>query len=224
VVERKVAPSEHGVRPAGSDPGVSGILLAAGSSRRFGKGNKLLALLDGRPLIRYAAEVLAAAGLAEVIVVTGPDAEAVRAALAGLEVRLVHNARYLDGMGGSVAAGIRAVSASSAGALLLPGDMPRLDPALVRQLIDVFMAAGGTRIVYPCLPDGSQRNPVLWPRRFFAGLAALSGESGAKPILNAHAADAIAVTADVSSFRDIDTVDDLACAQDRSSTQTADKD
>ena len=189
---------------------VSAVLLAAGSSRRFGSDNKLLAGIGGKPLIRHGAEALAAAGFAELIVVTGPDAAQVQEALTGLAVRFVHNAHYLDGMGGSVAAGIRAVAPASAGALVSPGDMPRLEPALIAGLVAAFASAGGDRIVYPCLPDGSQRNPVIWPRRLFGELAALTGETGAKSILQAHASETIRVEAAADSFLDIDTREDLA--------------
>lgn len=189
---------------------ISAILLAAGSSRRFGADNKLLAMLDGKPLIRHGAEVLAKAGLGEIIVVTGPDADRIAAALAGLDVRLVHNPRHLDGMGGSVATGVRALSPAARGALICPGDMPRLDPALLARLIATFTANNGQPIVYPSLPDGSQRNPVLWPARLFGELAALTGEMGAKSLLQAHTAEAIAVRCEPDPLLDIDTAEDLA--------------
>ena len=192
---------------------ITAILLAAGSSRRFGSANKMLALLDGKPLVRHAAELLARIGFAELIVVTGPDADEVRAALAGLDVRFVHNARYLEGMGGSVATGIRAVATASMGALVSLGDMPRLDPALLRRLIETFERGGSDKIVFPSLPDGSQRNPVLWPRQLFAEVGALTGEQGAKAILRGHEAETIAVPASAEAFTDIDTPEDLARLQ-----------
>ena len=189
---------------------LTAVLLAAGSSRRFGPANKLLALLGGKPLIRHGAEVLCAAGFAEVIVVTGPDAEKVAEALAGLPVRFVHNDRHLEGMGTSVAAGIRAVAPSSVAALVSTGDMPQLSLDLIVKLVAAFAADPRAPIVYPCLPDGSQRNPVLWPRHLFAELAALGGEQGAKPVLKTHAAEAVAVPADPAIFLDVDTQEELA--------------
>lgn len=192
---------------------ITAVLLAAGSSRRFGAANKLLAVLDDKPLVRHAAESLTAAGFAEIVVVTGPDADEVRRVLEGLPVRFVHNERYLEGMGGSVATGIRAVAPASEGALVALGDMPRLDPALLSALIEAFLREGGNKIVFPCLPDGSQRNPVLWPRRLFAKVGALTGEMGAKAILQAHKAETIAVPASPGAFTDIDTADDLARLQ-----------
>jgi molybdenum cofactor cytidylyltransferase len=201
---------DHSYLMQGSGGGVlSAILLAAGSSRRFGPNNKLLAVLDGKPLIRHGGEVLAGAGFAELIVVTGPDAEKVEAALAGLGARFVHNPHYLEGMGGSVAAGIRAVAPTSAGALVSVGDMPRLDGMLIGRLLEAFHQSGGGSIVYPCLPDGSQRNPVVWPRRLFAEVGRLTGEQGAKSILQMHGGETVAVPAAEDYFLDIDTLAEL---------------
>lgn len=187
---------------------VAGILLAAGSSRRFGRDNKLLALLDGKPLVRHAAETLSGLGLGELICVTGPDAGKVEQLLAGLGFRFVQNTHYLEGMGGSVATGIGAVGNGLRGALVCLGDMPRLPRHLLIGLIERFLS-DDERIVFPCLPDGSQRNPVLWPRRLFGELRQLHGERGAKAILEAHAAETAAVAASADAFIDIDTVEEL---------------
>ena len=189
---------------------VAAVLLAAGSSTRFGADNKLLALLDGKPLIRHVGDALTRSRLQQIVVVTGPDPEAVGAALAGIEALIVHNARHLDGMGGSVAAGILAVSPELDGALVVPGDMPAVSPMLIARLVAAFAAHGSDVIVYPATADGEQRNPVLWPRRLFGALARLSGPAGAKSILEAHRAAAIAIDAEADSFEDIDTVADLA--------------
>lgn len=189
---------------------VAAVLLAAGSSRRFGPENKLLQEIGGIALVRRVALVLAASRVHEIVVVTGPDREAVRAALGGIAVTFAHNAGHAGGMGGSVATGIRAVGANNAGALVCPGDMPGLDAPLIDRLIDAFEASGATRIVYPVLAGGGQRNPVIWPRRLFARLEQLSGEGGAKPILAEHAAECtgIEIVGD-ARFDDIDTAEEL---------------
>jgi molybdenum cofactor cytidylyltransferase len=201
------------VRGSDAAAAISGILLAAGSSRRFGADNKLLVLLDGRPLVRHCAETLSRLGLSELICVTGPDADRVVAALHGLDIRFVHNDRHLAGMGGSVAKGIRAVSPGSKGALVCLGDMPRLPLSLLARLVEIFAAHDHDRIVFASLPDGSQRNPVLWPKRLFGELAKLEGEQGAKAVLNAHAGETIGVVAPPDAFLDIDTIEDLRRVQ-----------
>ena len=70
------------------------IVLAAGRSSRMGGPNKLLALFDGRPLVRLTAETARASRAGEVVVVTGHQDERVAAALAGLDVRRAHNRDY----------------------------------------------------------------------------------------------------------------------------------
>jgi len=195
---------------AGAPLAIAAVLLAAGSSRRFGTANKLLADAGGMPLVRCVALALRASRVAEIVAVTGPDAEAVKRALEGLGIRFVHNARHAEGMGGSVATGVAAVGDRVEGALIVQGDMPSLDPALIDRLIAAFENADGHSIVHPALEDGSQRNPVLWPRAHFSELAALSGEQGAKPLLAKHRSACLAVTvAGAGTFADIDTAEDL---------------
>jgi molybdenum cofactor cytidylyltransferase len=189
---------------------VAAILLAAGSSRRFGADNKLLASIEGVPLVRRAALALRASRVDAILAVTGPDAAEVEAALAGLGIRFVANARHGEGLGGSIAAGVRALGESVAGALIAPGDMPALDQVPIDALLELFAAGGGDIVVYPALPDGSQRNPVIWPRRLFPRLAALAGDRGAKPLLAECREDCRPVrVASAAAFVDIDTAGEL---------------
>ncbi len=190
---------------------VTAILLAAGSSRRYGDGNKLLAAVAGRPLLAWTAAALAASRASEVVVVTGPDPEAVAEALATLPVRFVHNADHLSGMGSSIAAGIAALGADCSGALICPGDMPGVSAELVDHVISTFEAGGSRRIVRPVLPDGRFGHPVLWPRRHFARLAELRGEVGGRALMGELAGDVEHLPwADPGTALDIDTPEDLA--------------
>src|SRR5205085_4422834 len=90
---------------------VAAIVLAAGRSTRMGGPNKLLAEIKGKPLVRIAAETALASRAAPVIVVTGHERERVEKALAGLNVRLVHNPDFAQGLSTSLKAGIAAVPA-----------------------------------------------------------------------------------------------------------------
>ncbi|HVL73390.1 MAG TPA: NTP transferase domain-containing protein, partial [Beijerinckiaceae bacterium] len=102
-------PQPREERPAGA--GIAAVVLAAGQSRRMGGPNKLLARIDGVPLVRRTADAALMSDTGPVIVVTGHQAEAVRAALAGLDLRFVHNPDYPEGLSTSLRAGIRAVPA-----------------------------------------------------------------------------------------------------------------
>lgn len=197
---------------------VTAILLAAGSSRRFGAANKLVADVAGRPVVARVAEALAASGVAEIVVVTGHEAARVEAALGGLRVRLVHNPDHATGIGSSIAAGARALRGSPDGVLVVQGDMPGLPAGLVDRLIDLFRASDGAAIVHPVLPDGGQTSPVLWPGRYLGDLAALSGDRGAKALIGREAAHVRTLAlspAEAELLIDVDTPEALAAARRR---------
>ena len=190
---------------------VAAVLLAAGCSTRFGAKNKLLAEIGGRPLIRVVAETILEAPIPEIVVVTGYDQRPIERALDGLQLRFTHNPDWAKGMGSSIAVGVSAVDADVDGCFILPGDMPLLLPALLELLIEEFARAQEMPIIVPVTTSGAQRNPVLWPRRFFGLLTALSGpEAGKRPLSAlAHCRKDIPVLDDLE-FADIDTADDLA--------------
>ena len=194
---------------------VAAVLLAAGASARFGPENKLVARIGGRPLVRCVAEAVASSGVSEIVAVTGADAALIEGALDGLPVRFAHNATWQDGMGTSIAAGVSALGESADGAFIVPGDMPLLTTDLLQSLIAAFDRHGGGPIVYPATPDGEQRNPVLWPRRFFPKLRALSGPEGGKALLRTLAVETVAVPCDPAAFADVDTPAELRQVAER---------
>lgn len=185
------------------------VLLAAGQSRRFGKANKLLADIDGKPLVRRVAERLRTLEGARLIVVTGHEADAVAAAVAGLADEVIHNPSYPDGIAGSVAAGASAVRFGCA-ALIAQGDMPALSPELLYALAARFEKHGGKAIVFPRAPDGRQGTPVIWPADLLPELGQLRGDAGAKPLITRHLDRIAPVDIDDEKLLiDIDTVEAL---------------
>lgn len=193
---------------------LAAIVLAAGQSERFGGQNKLCAPLGDTPLVRRVTATVLDAGIGEVVVVTGNDSAQVEQALEGLAVRFVYNSDWKSGMGTSIAAGITALDDRIDGAFIIPGDMPFLDPALFRTLASVFEQNEFQSIVFPTTVSGEQRNPVLWPRRYFSDLAALSGMEGAKSLLRSVANRTVAIPfGEDMLFTDVDSQDDLAVAQ-----------
>jgi molybdenum cofactor cytidylyltransferase len=192
---------------------VTAIVLAAGRSTRMGGPNKLLAEIDGKKLVRIVAEQAVASKAAEVIVVTGHQAELVEQALKGLKVKFVRNPDFAGGLASSVKAGISAVSDSVDGAVICLGDMPLIDASLIDRLIDAFAPDRGHLIAVPA-SEGRRGNPVLWSRRFFRELMTLDGDIGARHLIAKHAEAVAEVPVDgESAFLDIDTPQALEAAR-----------
>jgi molybdenum cofactor cytidylyltransferase len=187
---------------------VAAILLAAGAGTRFGSA-KQLALVEGEPLVRRAARAAIASGCASVRVVLGAHAAQVEAALAGLEVQLVPNSDWEEGMASSIRAGIDAVAADhprADAALLLLADQISVTSALLDTLIGLFEA--GDADLVACAWAGTQGPPALFGRRFFSELEALRGDRGARSVLSAHREE-VALVEFPEGDRDVDTPNDL---------------
>ena len=206
---------EIAVRPSPREPAtaaqagrIAGVVLAAGRASRMGS-NKLVAELDGEPIVRRTVRAVLGSRARPVIVVTGHEADAVRAALGGLDVSFVHNPDFADGMSTSLRAGVAAAGAVDA-ALICLGDMPRLAPAHLDAVIDAYRAGSADDIVVPT-SDRKRGNPVLWPRGYFAEIATLSGDVGARALLERHA-DHVRLVAidDPAILVDVDTPAALA--------------
>ncbi|MEM9762622.1 MAG: molybdopterin-binding/glycosyltransferase family 2 protein [Pseudomonadota bacterium] len=173
--------------PVALRPRIAGLLLAAGASRRMGGRDKLLEDAGGEAMIARAAKALAASGADEVIAVLRPGAGSRHAALAGLGIRTVENARAEDGMGTSIAAGLAAIDPAADGVLIALADMPELEPEDHARLIAAFDPAEGREIVRAAAADGTPGNPVLIGRRFFEPLRLLAADEGARAILSENA-------------------------------------
>ena len=197
---------------------LAGLVLAAGFSTRAGSRNKLLARVDGEPMVVRVARVARAAGLDPVVVVTGHDAVAVEAALAagGAGVETVRNPRPADGLASSLVRGVAALPAGVAGAVVLLGDMPWVAPATIERLRAVFAPGAGRSV---CVPrhGGRRGNPLLWGADHFADLARLTGDAGARRLLRDRPEAVVYVDVeDPGVLRDVDDAETLARLDDGS--------
>ena len=186
--------------------GIAGIVLAAGTSSRFGAANKLLAQWKDQPMLRTVVEAALATELDPVIVVTGHEREQVEAALGGLDVQFVPNRDFASGQASSVKAGITAVPGWCDGAMILLGDMPRVCPGEINAIIDAF--AGEASIVVPHY-GGQRGNPVIFGRAHFAALEELTGDKGARDLLSGPGVTLVEMESD-AVLKDIDTPEVLA--------------
>lgn len=161
---------------------IAALMLAAGMSRRAGTINKLLAPIDGVPMARRSLDVLVGSRCAPVYVVTGHEAQRVESALGGKGVRFVFNEGFADGMGASIASGIKAMPADVDGVLIGLGDMPTIQTETCDALIKAFAPDQGKDICIPSY-NGKRGNPVLFGRQWFAALELLTGDVGGRTII-----------------------------------------
>jgi molybdenum cofactor cytidylyltransferase len=184
---------------------IAGVVLAAGLSRRMGQA-KLLMKVGRRAIIRYVVESVLAGGVDSVWVVTGPDVEPIEAALAGIEVQIAVNPAPEEGQAGSVRSGIAALPASVDAVLIALGDQPLLAPAIIPALL-AARRTSPKLIVAPRYRDG-QGNPVVFKREIFPELLRLTGDQGARRIIQSEPTRVEWVELDLPMPPDVDTPDD----------------
>ncbi|HYF85136.1 molybdopterin-binding/glycosyltransferase family 2 protein [Azospirillum sp.] len=191
-------------------PRVTALVLAAGRSSRMGPTNKLLAEVNGAPLVARAVDAALASQAANVIVVTGHQGESVARVLSDRPVTFVHNPAFAEGLSSSLRAGLAAVPSESDAVVVCLGDMPRVASAVIDRLIAAYSPLEGRAICVPTT-HGKQGNPVLWDRAFFTEMAALTGDAGAKRLIGQHADRLCEVPVDDAGILyDVDTPDLLA--------------
>jgi molybdenum cofactor cytidylyltransferase len=171
---------------------IGALLLAAGASQRMGT-DKLQLDLGGKPLIAHAQAALEQAGLPVIRVGAGGIAVTGQA------------------MSASIRTGIAAVPAEWTGVLICLADMPFVTPADLNLLAAAGLA-NPDRVIAPHFAD-KRGNPLLWPRRYFADLLNLSGDHGARYLLNRL--EPVMVTCSAGVLIDIDTPEALTAARAR---------
>jgi molybdenum cofactor cytidylyltransferase len=162
---------------------VAAVVLAAGAGSRFG-GGKLLATVEGRPILQHVLDRLADA-VDEVIVVLGDDASTIEGAIDWRNERRVHNPDPSRGLSSSLQVGLDAVGDDVDAAMIVLGDQPLVPPRAVRALLDAGVDAARP-VVVPVYGDKAGRNPVMLGRAAFSLIAEATGDRGLGPLLDAH--------------------------------------
>jgi len=164
---------------------IAAIVLAAGQSRRMGAQNKLLAKIDGQPMVARVLDSVLASKAAPVVVVTGHESETVAGVLAGLDIVVVDNPDYAAGLSTSLHRGLGAIASDTDGVVVCLGDMPRIEAAVIDRLIAAFDPIEGRAICVPTL-RGKRGNPVLFAARFAAEIQEIAGDVGARYLLGEY--------------------------------------
>lgn len=184
------------------------MILAAGASRRMGSPKQLIEIA-GRPMLVRTIEAALAAPVWPVVVVLGANAAAIRPAIAHLPVLIVENPAWTEGMASSLREGIGALrqfSRTLDAAVVALCDQPGFSAAAVENLLAAHRATG--RGIVAARYTGRLGAPALFTRAHFPALAALTGEEGARDLLNG--ATAVVAAVDLPELaRDLDTPADL---------------
>jgi molybdenum cofactor cytidylyltransferase len=191
-------------------PGVAGIILAAGQSRRLGQPKQLLTL-DGRLLLQHVVDAANASSLDDVILVLGNSADLITRAIQLGRGRIAMNAHFDEGQSTSIHCGIDAIQSHTSqrriqAALFLLGDQPTVATALIDAIVQQYHRSSRL-IVAPRFADGIG-NPVLFDRALWPDLLAITGDMGARGILAARREDIDGVRVDHARPVDIDTWED----------------
>src|SRR5471032_88417 len=148
---------------------VAAIILAAGEAKRFrsvSTGTKLVAGLEGKPLVRHVAEAALASRARPVLAVIGHAYEEVVQALTGLDLQFIQNHDPAAGLSVSLKLAIAALPGSARGAVILLGDMPLIPSSLIDRLVEAFdTAAAEPLAVVPVRGARQSRPPWARPLR-----------------------------------------------------------
>jgi molybdenum cofactor cytidylyltransferase len=212
--EASPAPAAKPEKKVPPGPRIAALLLAAGQSSRMGS-NKLLAEIDGRPMVARVAQRLLSSRARPIVVVLGNQADRVDAALGKLPVERVRNPAFAEGLSSSLKAGLAALPEEIDGVIVCLGDMPLVAGRDLDRLIAAFNPLEGRAIIVP-VRRGKRGNPVLWAKRFIPEMAELAGDVGAKHLIGEHAELVCEVEMDSDGVLvDIDTPDALAALLDK---------
>jgi molybdenum cofactor cytidylyltransferase len=183
------------------------IILAAGNSSRLGRPKQLLPF-QGKNLLTHIVTEGTDAGLAPLVVVLGAFIEDITAALPAQGIEIAYHPNWQAGMASSIATGISALLSShpaSEAVIIAVCDQPYISAELLRQMIDE--RARSEKGIVACTYAGIIGTPVLFSRPYYMTLAALSGDGGAKKLLQQFKDD-VAVISFPQGQLDIDTEED----------------
>lgn len=201
-----------------ADAFLSGVILAAGASRRMGRPKQLLPFGD-RCLLQHVLDAAVASRLDEVILVLGCCAPEIRAAVrwpATRRVQVIVNPDWAQGQSSSLRLGLRSASPQSVGAAILLGDQPQVTGQLIDLIAAAFLAADtpAARPVYTASGTHCPGHPVFLARRIWPAVEQLQGDQGARVLIAAHPDWMTEVTLDEQPPVEIDTIEEYRRAVD----------
>lgn len=185
---------------------IAGIVLAAGRSTRLGQPKQLLPY-QGRPLLAWALAAMSASVVDNTYVVLGHEAERVQREVELAGVRVIHNARYAEGLSTSLQAGLAALGAEVEAAVIAVGDQPLLGPDAIDAVVAAYRDTGAALVAADY--GDHQGTPMLLARSLWPAAQQITGDQGARALLRAHPEGVVTVPVAPTAGVDVDTWDDF---------------
>jgi CTP:molybdopterin cytidylyltransferase MocA len=197
--------------PVPDDIRLAVLIPAAGASTRLGRPKQLLEI-DGEALVRRTARLALSLQPNPLIVVTGAESDRVKRTLADLPLTTVYNPVWRDGLGGSIAAGARAIDTRPDAVMVLLCDQWRVDAGDVERLCAEWLQH--TAHIVASRWDDRHGPPVLFPGALLPALGELQGDAGARHLLEADPERCRFVEVQNAAY-DLDTPEDLGFVSDQ---------
>ncbi len=191
-------------------PKIAALLMAAGQSRRMGAQNKLLAEVNGSPMVKHVLNQIKGSDAGPITIVLGHESKKVRACLDNPDIIFVENLYFEQGLSTSLKLGLDSLPADVDGVIVCLGDMPRATADEINRLIAAFNPLEGRAI---CVPThlGKRGNPVLWSYCFFEEMSNLQGDVGARHLIGEYSDVVVEIEMKASGvLLDIDTPEKLS--------------
>jgi len=185
---------------------ISGMLLAAGESKRMGKPKQLMPLGQST-IVEQTINNLLDSTLDELIVVVGNRAEEIIRAIANKPIKIAVNQNYQQGMSSSIIAGLHMINHQAQAVMLILGDQPFIASSTINKLISEFHSHD-KGIAIP-IYKGRRGHPVIFSMRYKEELLKVKGDIGGKQIIKDHSDDILEVAVDSEGILiDINTMND----------------
>jgi molybdenum cofactor cytidylyltransferase len=191
---------------------IGAVILAAGTSSRMGEAKQLLRL-GGNTLLGQVLENVRGSRVNDIVLVLGHEAEKIKGMVSTVNLSVVINESYQQGMGTSLRTGLAALSPGVDAALIVLADQPFIHPETLDLLMDQYMQSNA-QIVVPTY-KGFRGNPVLLDRSVFSEVMALTGDIGCRSIFGNHLEGIVKQPVeDIGILLDLDSKEDFELMHD----------
>ena len=188
---------------------ISAIVLAAGTSSRMGKENKLLLPFENESILRHIILTLKKADISRITVVLGHEAEIVKNHVADLDVETIINHHYENGMCTSFQEGVRALKKKHIdGILLCLGDQPLVSEKSIRQLVKAFKTSQTSTKVFIVSHGGKKGHPVIFHPDTIADILKIPITGTIREVVHSYQTEFTKIETDDGVIKDVDTKED----------------